>query len=1212
MCGFNGKWDELFSHMMVHGIDLAFICETWAGQFSKPPNECILGHSPWPHGPKGRTGHNPYGVAFVLHPRWLPFKDRFSVLDTPDAGISAKIRFDSLVVAGVYLPPLSTQQECLNILQGLLPEGGSGTGNRTLLLGDFNMRLSSATGDRRTNQRGQQLYPWLLNQGWIHCPTPRGHPTCVTGANAWSIVDYVFASLDLEAQILDAQVADEVSIGGSDHHLVVCRVLQVPSTKEKEKEKNKKDRTSNAPQLRIRLKRLEDDQHLAEYQRELQERLRQHQMADRKELDLQAWMDELDQRITGCTLDAARYALGVYTPRATVVRFATPELNRARATRRSCFQAWRLAPPSSTDVRQQRWIEYREARCQEKRLVHDAARRIFDDFADAIANKTYTERIKILASMAKKRRSSSSSSPGSLVGLKSDTQSMEEYRVHFESIFNSSTRALPLEEGDLDVDVDEEDLLAGSRSSSSSPPQSSDLLPFAKSDVENALRSIRPGKAAGRTGLRGELLRAGADVLAPWVFELFQAVWTFGLCPSSWKMAAIFPLHKKGAKDAIGNYRPISLTEALRKVFEQCILPAVQSIVEPLDIRQGGFRRARGTLEQVACVHDAIVSRTKTLGGSPHLAFLDIKNAYDSVMRPKLWKVMHHRGASGVLLGVLRALFDGNRSRLVVAGDESGSIRHASGLLQGSILSPILYSLFVDELPRRLETLGRPGMSEVSISSFLYADDIALIADSAAHMQDMLDVCQQHAAEYGYAFAPGKCAYIPGGAPPRRGRGPGRKRKLEQTLQGSQQCDREEEEEETTAAVEDGEQDRLLPRDRVEEEVTQEQHSADVVDAMSVQQWHEEVLRTRRRRRHQRSATSTSTSTTSWVNPQPSPVAAATDVFLHGVKIPRTTEFCYLGMVIGPRGLIPELCAEERVRKVTQALHMFRSFGFNARGMRLETRRTMFKVFLRPVMEYGLALIKSKGALFKLQSAQSMALRFMFSAPQNTSTTALHALAAVPLVSARHVVLRAKWLQRVQHAQPDNLIHHALKSFREQPRFRSILHHRRRRVETAMLDNVMDVTRPGIGDDDNDVTLTQQQVNRFMKQHLQELRTPSKEEAIALPLTSTLEEGGIPILDGFVDKGASQRVALWMLRRPFGRPEVCLRCKVHRATTRHVQTCSTINVDALLRKGQLEIAAEAIKMVAQQCTQWTFSWDASWRGKPEVSARHLKASLRPP
>jgi hypothetical protein len=92
----------------------------------------------------------------------------------------------------------------------------------------------------------------------------------------------------------------------------------------------------------------------------------------------------------------------------------------------------------------------------------------------------------------------------------------------------------------------------------------------------------------------------------------------------------------------------------------------------------------------------------------------------------------------------------------------------------------------------------------------------------------------------------------------------------------------------------------------------------------------------------------------------------------------------------------------------------------------------------------------------------------------------------------------------------------------------------------------------------------------------------------------------------------AQRVALWLLRRLFGRPEVCLRCKKHKTSTQHLQFCSKVNVDALLRQGQFEAAAAAIRVVAELCTRWKCSWETSWRGKPDVSARHLVASLRPP
>jgi hypothetical protein len=182
--------------------------------------------------------------------------------------------------------------------------------------------------------------------------------------------------------------------------------------------------------------------------------------------------------------------------------------------------------------------------------------------------------------------------------------------------------------------------------------------------------------------------------------------------------------------------------------------------VEPLDIRQGGFRRMRGTLEQVACLHDAIRHWATFTKGKVQLAFLDIKAAYDSVHRPILWNAVRERGASQRLVSVLCALFEYNVSKVAIGDKETGEVDHVSGLLQGSILSPTLYSLFINELPERLARLGRPGQGDAPVSAFLYADDIALVGDDMAHLQSMLTVCETHAREMGYRFAPAKCVHL--------------------------------------------------------------------------------------------------------------------------------------------------------------------------------------------------------------------------------------------------------------------------------------------------------------------------------------------------------------------------------------------------------------------------------------------------------------------
>jgi hypothetical protein len=232
-----------------------------------------------------------------------------------------------------------------------------------------------------------------------------------------------------------------------------------------------------------------------------------------------------------------------------------------------------------------------------------------------MASKTKTEQVKVLSHMAKARRKKNACS-----GLKCDRNSLVKYEEYFSSMFSSSRYKGEAVHWDVRAMAADQDV---------SPP-------FTVEDVCNVLKALPRGKAPGRSGLRGELFSSIAQTLAQHVHELFAAVWNSGHCPQSWTVACIFPLHKKGAKAEISNYRPISLTETLRKAFERTVYPALLKVVEPLDICQGGFRRQRGTLEQVACLHDAIITRGTALHGPRHLAFLDIKAAYGSVHRPLL------------------------------------------------------------------------------------------------------------------------------------------------------------------------------------------------------------------------------------------------------------------------------------------------------------------------------------------------------------------------------------------------------------------------------------------------------------------------------------------------------------------------------------------------------------------------------------------------
>ena len=140
-----------------------------------------------------------------------------------------------------------------------------------------------------------------------------------------------------------------------------------------------------------------------------------------------------------------------------------------------------------------------------------------------------------------------------------------------------------------------------------------------------------------------------------------------------------------------------------------------------------------------AAVLQQIMSRRHREGKATIVAFLDIKAAYDSVDRRLLWECCERAGISDMVIRMLRGMFDHNRSRVVIDGFVGEWFPNLIGLLQGSSLSPLLYALFIDDLPKLLlSQFPAIPLGDITVNSILYADDIALVVEiRRCHAKDV-------------------------------------------------------------------------------------------------------------------------------------------------------------------------------------------------------------------------------------------------------------------------------------------------------------------------------------------------------------------------------------------------------------------------------------------------------------------------------------------
>jgi hypothetical protein len=259
------------------------------------------------------------------------------------------------------------------------------------------------------------------------------------------------------------------------------------------------------------------------------------------------------------------------------------------------------------------------------------------------------------------------------------------------------------------------------------------------------------------------MLKPIQNLLAPVLLILFQMCWAWSYVPLPWRIAQVVPTHKKGSSSDPGNYRPISLTTVFRNILEHCIQPILTSEGPPLDIVQGGFRESRSALDQALCLSEICQVLRSQFRITPVLAFLDIKFTYDTVSRSFVWETLSQYISSS-LLGLLRNLFDDVQIEVLLSNATSRRFRPKTGVLQGSILSPYLYSVYINQLPAQLRPQALTSSSSPlemisSLNCLLYADDVVLIAERS-NMIDLLRQCENHSIQMGYKWNPSKCVIL--------------------------------------------------------------------------------------------------------------------------------------------------------------------------------------------------------------------------------------------------------------------------------------------------------------------------------------------------------------------------------------------------------------------------------------------------------------------
>jgi len=240
-----------------------------------------------------------------------------------------------------------------------------------------------------------------------------------------------------------------------------------------------------------------------------------------------------------------------------------------------------------------------------------------------------------------------------------------------------------------------------------------------KNLVKNKLSSLSVDKTVGVDGVSAHVLKNCADSFSIPLSTIFQKSLDSGCCPEIWKKANVTPLFKKGSRLDPGNYRPISLTSIVCKVMEKIIRNTmINHLVEHrlISTNQHGF------VNKKACVTNLLesidlISKALSDKVSMDVAFIDFSKAFDMVPHKRLLHKLEAYGFTGNLLNWIKSFLHQRFQRIVMGDYVSLWLEVFSGVPQGSVLGPIFFIIFVNEIP---DIVNHPCK--------MYADDTKLLA----------------------------------------------------------------------------------------------------------------------------------------------------------------------------------------------------------------------------------------------------------------------------------------------------------------------------------------------------------------------------------------------------------------------------------------------------------------------------------------------------
>jgi uncharacterized protein YpiB (UPF0302 family) len=274
------------------------------------------------------------------------------------------------------------------------------------------------------------------------------------------------------------------------------------------------------------------------------------------------------------------------------------------------------------------------------------------------------------------------------------------------------------------------------------------------SEINKATAKLKIGKACGPDQILNEMLKAGISTLNPILCKLFNFIFSHQQFPNIWRYNTLTPLHKSGDAKNPSNYRGIALTSNLCKLFCGVLHSRLNKYVQDNNLipaHQLGYQAKTRTADHMLTLKRLVDKYiNKCVKARFFTCFVDFRKAFDTISRIAFQYKLLKMGIGGRFLNILRNMYSSVFFSVKLAQGLTDTFPSSVGVKQGCVLSPILFNLFVSDLPTIFDQSCDPvSIHDVSLSCLMFEDDLVIMSQSANGLQSALDKLGAYCSKWG-------------------------------------------------------------------------------------------------------------------------------------------------------------------------------------------------------------------------------------------------------------------------------------------------------------------------------------------------------------------------------------------------------------------------------------------------------------------------------